>query len=623
MIRSPTVLTVADVRTSPALAARAAAFADVPVCAYAGAAWTAADGAVAGALSLLDPRPRAWTEADGAALDRLARIAGHLLDGWLARGGLAAAREQIAELGLHVAQAESAFGSMTEGVILQDRDSKILQHNASAARLLDLTESQLLGRTSMDPEWSLIGEDGAPLGVEQQPSMVVLRTGQPVDAFVLGVCLPEGGVRWLSINSRPIFLPGDATPFRTVTTFVDITGPRLQAERLQAALHAAEAGSRAKSDFLANVSHELRTPLNGMLAMASALARTPLSERQAEMVELLSTSAQALEQQVSDLLDLTKIEAGQQHLDCAPFNLAELLRAVARLFSPRAAEKGLTLEVTIPPEADRVWLGDEVKLKQVMGNLCSNAIKFTPAGQVAITAEMRPGADPGQVIARIAVRDTGIGLDADKIEAIFERFQQADASTTRRFGGTGLGLSISRALARLHGGDIEVVSRPGEGSTFTLSVPLTQSATAVAAATSGPPCEPAEAEARRRPLRILLAEDHPVNQRVVALLLEPLEASLVTVADGERCLEALADGPFDLVLMDMQMPGMDGLMAIEEIRRREAAAKVEPSRIVMFTANPSEALRADAAAAGADGFLTKPVTAASLYACLDAMCASA
>ncbi len=423
-------------------------------------------------------------------------------------------------------------------------------------------------------------------------------------------------MRWLSINSRPIFRAGETIPFRTVTTFVDITGARARAEALRAALETTEAASSAKSEFLANVSHELRTPLNGMLAMASALARTPLSTRQAEMVALLSSSGEALERLVSDLLDLTKIEAGEQQLDFTVFNLAELVQSVAGLFAPQAAAKGLDFAVTTPPEADRQVRGDDLKLKQVLGNLCSNAIKFTAGGEVALTLRLLPGEEDHEVVAEVAVRDTGIGLEPGSLELIFERFQQADASTTRRFGGSGLGLPISRALARLHGGDIHVDSRPGEGSVFTLTVRLEQAAALAAAC----PVEAPHPEPRG--LRILLVEDHPVNQRVAAILLEPLEAELVTVEDGARCLEVLEELTFDLVLMDMQMPGMDGLAAIRDIRRRETAAVGEPARIVLFTANPSAGLRAAATAAGADGFLAKPVTAASLYACLDAMTAA-
>jgi len=391
----------------------------------------------------------------------------------------------------------------------------------------------------------------------------------------------------------------------------DVT-ERLAAEaEMAAARMAAKAANKAKSDFLANMSHEVRTPLNGVIGVAAALAQTPLSQPQREMVDLILTSGTTLERVVSDLLDVSKIEAGKLDIETQPFDLRLELDGLLDMYRLRADEKALAFRVTYGPGAQGAFLGDCVRIKQVMGNLISNAIKFTAKGEVCAAIDVHEASGGQPCALALQVTDTGVGFDEDFTGKLFQRFSQADESITRRFGGTGLGLSICRSLVDMMGGDIEATSAPGRGSCFRVTMPL-------------PRCQPAQAgEAARRMTRleavrgggfkVLLAEDHEINRRVVELILAPAGAILTTVENGAEALSAYMANGFDLVLMDMQMPVMDGLAATRAIRAFEREASGRPhTPIIMLSANAMREHREDARAAGADLHLAKPVTAASL-----------
>jgi PAS domain S-box-containing protein len=418
------------------------------------------------------------------------------------------------------------------------------------------------------------------------------------------VVAPNGETLW-AFSGADLFADDKGRPQRLLGVLKNITDRKRSEDQVTRARDAAEAASRAKSEFLANMSHEIRTPLNGVMGVAAALSRTELSAAQEEMVGLIRTSGQTLEAILSDLLDLARIESGKLDLKSEPFALNASLQAIADLFRPLAADKGLAFDLDIDPSADAWFEGDAMRLRQVTGNLLSNAIKFTTRGSVSLRAFVDDG------VLALAVRDTGIGFDASFKARMFERFEQADGSITRRFGGTGLGLAISSQLAGIMGGDLTAESEPGKGAVFILTLPLVQvaepEATFVAA--------PADSLQARAP-RVLLAEDHAVNRRVVQLLLEPAGVELTSVENGAEAVEALAAGSFDLVLMDMQMPVMDGLTAIRAIR----ATETRRTPIWALSANAlPEHVRASAEA-GADGHLTKPISAEALFEVLARVC---
>jgi CheY-like chemotaxis protein len=355
------------------------------------------------------------------------------------------------------------------------------------------------------------------------------------------------------------------------------------------------------------MSHEIRTPLNGVVAMADALARSDLGPREREMVDIVRSSSDTLERLLSDILDTAKIESGQLTIEPAPFHLADVVRETAALWRPKAEEKGVALVIEIAETAERRVYGDAVRIRQILTNLVSNALKFTAAGEVRLSVE-----DVSDDRVRFTVTDTGVGFEPDQKARIFGRFHQADGSITRRFGGTGLGLTISRELAELMGGTLDCDSQPDVGSRFWFEAPLPLAEAAPAGDAAVP-----ESGSDAVPLRILLADDHPANRKVIEVLLSGASAELVCVTDGSEALEAYRAGGYDLVLMDMQMPVMDGLTATAEIRAFEAQRGWDRTPVLMLTANAMPEHIEAGRKAGADGHLAKPVTMATLFAGID------
>jgi signal transduction histidine kinase/CheY-like chemotaxis protein len=382
----------------------------------------------------------------------------------------------------------------------------------------------------------------------------------------------------------------------------DIVGLRIDVTEMKARATAAEAANAAKSAFLATISHEIRTPLNGVLGMAQAMLASELSEGQRERIAIIQRSGEALLAILNDVLDLAKIEAGRMTLESIEIDLAELARGVHATFLPIADEKQLSLRLAVDG-AQRRYLGDPLRLRQILSNLISNAIKFTDAGEVSV----RIGEEEDRLV--VAVSDTGVGIAPADLPRLFQKFDQLDSSVTRRFGGTGLGLAICHELASLMGGDIQVESEFGLGSRFVLRLPLPPAPRSCGASAR----RDAITLAPRAAMRVLAAEDNPVNQLVLRSLLSPLDVEVTIVADGEAAVEAWAAGDWDVVLMDVQMPILDGLAATRCIRALEAERGCSRTPIIAVTANVMSHQVDGYAAAGFDGVVAKPIAVDELF----------
>jgi PAS domain S-box-containing protein len=401
---------------------------------------------------------------------------------------------------------------------------------------------------------------------------------------------------------------------RSYGMLVDITARKVQELRLAEALEQAEAANRAKQAFLANMSHEIRTPLNGVISAAGALSRRTFSPDARELADIMMDSATLLERVLSDLLDYSKIEAGKLEIARAPFDLSADLCATVRAAQAAAEAKGLAFHVSVSKRAHGIYEGDLLRVKQILYNLLSNAVKFTDAGSIDLHVDAIVD-QHGIAQLGFEVRDTGIGFDAATADRLFQRFVQADVDITRRYGGTGLGLAISRHLAQLMGGALVASSTPGKGSTFRLRLPVRRLGEAGAPAgqrqTATEIIAPWTLDGAGA-FRVLLAEDNPVNQRVVALILESYDVDVSVAKDGREAIEMVQAAHFDLVLMDLQMPGVDGLTAIRHIRAWEAREARPRTPIAILSANAMPHHREEALAAGADYHIAKPFTPQSL-----------
>ncbi|RYG34244.1 response regulator [bacterium] len=418
------------------------------------------------------------------------------------------------------------------------------------------------------------------------------REGKSYD-LTLRFVLPSGE----SFDGRCLGGPRDE---RILNVVQDVTEQLRQEVQLVEAREAAERSAQAKSEFLANMSHEIRTPMNGIIGVVYLLQETELSPRQRMYADTIQKSGENLLTLVNDVLDLSKIESGKMTLERKEFSLASIAREVGDVFAPGARDKGIRFEFQVDATVPERLLGDAVRVRQILANLVGNAVKFTDRGGVTLSLRVLER-HTRAVSIEMRVVDTGIGIPADRLETIFESFVQADGTTTRRFGGTGLGLAITQQLVNLMGGRLKVDSREGTGSEFSvvleLGIVVNEESSGLPLPTPALPTVPIRAD-----VRILLVEDNPVNQMVVRDLLNARGCQVETAGDGVQAVEAALHRSFDLVLMDVQMPRMDGYEATR--RLRDAGIRIP---IVAMTANALEGDRERCLAAGMDDYLPKPV----------------
>lgn len=426
--------------------------------------------------------------------------------------------------------------------------------------------------------------------------------------------------RWIWVNARAKAIYDDAgRAHRMVGAHTDITYLKEQQRRLEDAKQVAENASRAKTDFLAHMSHEIRTPLTAISGIAEILDRqkAKLDDKQKQLVSTLLSSTSTLKDLVNDVLDFSKIESGEITLEAKDFGPADLFEQVISITSMHAGEKGLKFMVDTDALQGATFRGDPLRIRQILINLINNAIKFTDKGRIEVIATLNPSGSEGVQILKVDVRDTGIGVPRESYDLIFERFKQGDSSVSRKYGGTGLGLPISRNLARLMGGDIVLESEQGKGSVFTLSLPLE-----VSSMTQSPVSERQTRRNAQRPAaaavngerRVLMVEDYEGNIVVVSYFLEDMGLPFDVARSGRQAVDAWHKNHYDLILMDIQMPEMDGFTATRKIREFEEQNNLPRTPIVGMTAHALVGDRDKCMEAGMDAYLPKPIVEADLRA---------
>jgi PAS domain S-box-containing protein len=491
-------------------------------------------------------------------------------------------------------------------IFLKDTEGRYLRFNKAFEAIFGIERADWIGKTVHD---LVDGEDAATM----HASNLALFASGALQTYEARFKNRKTGEIRDGLYSKAPLTDAQGQVTGLVGTILDITDKNLFEQELRDAKRSAEAANQAKSDFLANMSHEIRTPMNGVIGMTDLALDSGLNPVQREYLNIVKSSAQSLMVILNDILDFSKIEAGKLNIEAVEFSLVDMVQETLKSLSARADKKALELTCTLASDLPPRVVGDPVRVRQVITNLCDNAIKFTARGGVAVEVSAAPhGLPDGTWALAFAVRDTGIGIAPEKQAGVFQAFHQADTSITRQFGGTGLGLTICARLVELMGGRIWLESVPGQGSTFRFTVhvklPATKSAGSVAAEHAPQAAPPAVC------MRVLLVEDHPINQMLAKTLLGKWGHAVVVANNGQEAVDLFPTQTWSAVLMDMQMPVMGGLDATRAIRALEGSATRTP--IIAMTANAMEADRQACMEAGMDDYLAKPFNADTLQSML-------
>ncbi len=592
-------------------------------------------GDVRGALEVILPVSQ-WQSATTDVLTRtfsvlLAVVLGGLLMVWLSvgriRGALIVARDlstqrqqaidqlhqeiserQLVEQELRLSESKlnSIFTAVPEAIVVADARGRIEQCNVATAEIFGFELQDLIGqnikilmRTQESAEHDGYLETYAHTGKKHLLNQPRIVQGMRKDGSLFPVRIT---VKETRVDDAHFF----------IGVIQDFTAIQHTQDLLVEAKNKAEQANRMRGEFLANMSHEIRTPMNGILGMTELAMTTDDNQTQKEYLSLARDSASHLLHIINQILDFSKIEAGALELEELTVSPAQLVRHTVRSLEQLAQAKGVVLKVDNDPALpELVWM-DPVRVRQVLTNLVGNAIKFTEDGMVTVQSKILPSSEPNAVLVQLSVTDTGIGFDASRAEALFSPFTQADGSITRSFGGTGLGLAITRSLMQLMGGDVTAKSEQGQGACFTITLPLrrvleTSADTVVSGAL------PLDVEGPvAKPLSVLLVEDHEINRKLAQIMLQRMGHTFVLANDGQQALDCLDKEHFDVVLLDVMMPVMDGLTALHIWRERELERQLPRTTVLMVTAHAMTGDRERFMAAGADGYVSKPMSEVSL-----------
>jgi PAS domain S-box-containing protein len=489
----------------------------------------------------------------------------------------------------------SVIAAMEEGIVMQDAEGVIQTCNNSAARMLGLSMDQMMGSISADPRWQAVYEDGTRFTAENHPAMTTLRTGHAQSNVIMGVQKADDELTWISINSQPLFRPGEVAPYGVVSSLTDITA-RKHAEEVRRAREAAEDASRAKSEFLSRMSHELRTPMNAILGFAQLLKLDDLTPDQLDSVNYILQGGRHLLNLINEVLDIARIEEGRMSLSLEPTPLGDALQASLDLVGPMAAQRNIVLHIDMPGESGPHVLADRQRFNQVLLNLLANAIKYNhKGGSVTVSCREIKG---GRL--RIAVTDTGPGIPAEKLGLLFTPFERLGAEQSD-IDGTGLGLSLSKRLVEAMGGTIGVDSEVGKGSTFWLELALVEGQLARFYRTG--PLEPSQMSSSTS--TILYIEDNLSNLKLVERILERWpNTRLISAMQGRLGLELAHQHLPDLILLDLHLPDMPG---DEVLQRLKAHQKTIAIPVVVISADASDKQVDRLLAHGAHSYMTKPL----------------